>query len=372
MLRREPGDEAVDGERRQRPRLEEAHQEAHREVGGDRRAERARRAPGRGRRRPAWPKSSGSLSTAAAPMIGVASRNANRAASLLREADEEAAAHRRAGAREAGDQRERLGGADEERARASRPAARSARRRRRRSAARAGAAARRRRAAGRSASGRRPPTWADAKTLPQLVLRAASPRIPAGIVPTTSSQPSFASASSGVDAAVAQRAAEPLHDPHPVAPEEPEQHERRREVGRDEEGEEVLVVLVDVPAEQLRQDHAVPEARDREELGDALQEPRGRSPAGRRSARRGSRRAGRAASGRVRNQAKTRQASPTRNAAIPCFTWWWLEPAWWPGKKPGSDFAGSRPVDDRDRDQDDPGDDGERDEQAVVPHRRGA
>jgi hypothetical protein len=82
-----------------------------------------------------------------------------------------------------------------------------------------------------------------------------------------------------VDAAVAERAPDALDDPHPVVPEEAEQDERRREMGRNEEGEEVLVVLVDVPAEQAREDHAVPEARDREELGHALQSP-GRSPAG--------------------------------------------------------------------------------------------
>src|SRR5262249_49269062 len=130
-----------------------------------------------------------------------------------------------------------------------------------------------------------------------------------------------------------------LHDPHPVVPEEAEQHEGGREVGRDEEGEEVLVVLVDVPAEQAREDDAVPEARDREELGDALQEPQ--------DDRLGIRDQGREdqlALGRFcpeRNQAKTRQATPSRNAAIPCLTWWWFEPASCPGKNPGSDRAGS-------------------------------
>ena len=68
-------------------------------------------------------------------------------------------------------------------------------------------------------------------------------------MPTTSSQPSFASGSA--DLAVAERAADPLHDPHPVVPEEPEQHERGREVERDEEGQEVRLVLVDVPAEEV-------------------------------------------------------------------------------------------------------------------------
>src|SRR5262249_59833316 len=43
----------------------------------------------------------------------------------------------------------------------------------------------------------------------------------------------------------------------------------------------------------------------------------------------------------VLNQANTRQASPTRNDAIPCFVWWWFEPDLWPGKNDGSDFAGS-------------------------------
>jgi hypothetical protein len=26
---------------------------------------------------------------------------------------------------------------------------------------------------------------------------------------------------------------------------------------------------------------------------------------------------------------------------MPCFVWWWLEPAWWPGKNDGSELAGS-------------------------------
>jgi hypothetical protein len=40
----------------------------------------------------------------------------------------------------------------------------------------------------------------------------------------------------------------------------------------DQEGEEVGLVLVEIPAEQLREDDRVAEARDREELGDALDE----------------------------------------------------------------------------------------------------
>ena len=54
---------------------------------------------------------------------------------------------------------------------------------------------------------------------------------------------------------------------------------------------------------------------------------------------------------------------------MPCFTWWWSEPAWCPGKKLGQRLGRLDPVDDRDHDQDDPDDDGEDDEQAVVPHR---
>ena len=82
----------------------------------------------------------------------------------------------------------------------------------------------------------------------------------------------------GADLAVAERASDPFDDPHPVAPEEPEEHERRREMGRDEEAQEVLLVLVDVPAEEAREDDAVPEARDGEELRDALEQPEDRAP----------------------------------------------------------------------------------------------
>ena len=31
--------------------------------------------------------------------------------------------------------------------------------------------------------------------------------------------------------------------------------------------------------------------------------------------------------GPLLNQAKARHARPTRKAAMPCFTWWWLDPA---------------------------------------------
>src|SRR5205085_197484 len=74
------------------------------------------------------------------------------------------------------------------------------------------------------------------------------------------------------DLAVAEAAPEAAQDPDPVTPEEDEQDDRRGEVRRDEEGEEVGVVLVDVPAQDARQDDAVAEARDREELGHALEQ----------------------------------------------------------------------------------------------------
>ena len=76
------------------------------------------------------------MSSAAAPMIGVASRNAKRAASSLREADQQAARHRRAGAREAGDRARAPARRRRRSRRATRPRPRSARRRRPASGAR--------------------------------------------------------------------------------------------------------------------------------------------------------------------------------------------------------------------------------------------
>ena len=112
----------------------------------------------------------------------------------------------------------------------------------------------------------------------------------------------------------------------------------------------------------------MPEARDREQLGDALQQPQNdrlwvrdqvcedHVSAVERF-------------GPVWNQANAKQARPTRKAAMPCLTWWWLDPAWWPGKKLGSELRRLGPVDDRDHDQDDADDDGEDREQAIVRHR---
>src|ERR671935_2494912 len=49
--------------------------------------------------------------------------------------------------------------------------------------------------------------------------------------------------------------------------------------------------------------------------------------------------------GPVANQAKTKAPSATTSAAMPCFTWWCpyseLFAPTWPGKKDGSECAGS-------------------------------
>src|SRR5581483_7939542 len=126
----------------------------------------------------------------------------------------------------------------------------------------------------------------------------------------------------GRDLTIPERPAEAFADPPPVAPEEPEQDDCRREMRRDEEGEEVRILLVNVPTDELRKDDAMAEARDGKELGNALEkaEHRPLEVADRHYVVR-------ARFGPVLNQANARQASPTRNDAMPCFVWWWLDPA---------------------------------------------
>src|SRR5262245_13828259 len=128
----------------------------------------------------------------------------------------------------------------------------------------------------------------------------------------------------GCNPPVSEAAPHAAKDAHPVAPEEDKEHDRGREVRRDEEGDEVLVVLVDVPAEQAREDDAVAKARDRKQLGDALEQSQddrlevadrcccGDHAADCRAFR----------SPPDWNHAKTRSATPSRKAAIPCLTWW--------------------------------------------------
>src|SRR4051794_21995029 len=214
---------------------------------------------------------SGSLRTAAAPITGVASRNEKRAASSL---DSPA---RRPPAM-AAPEREKPGSSASACAvpmpaafltlssrtiRSSLNAAslRTGAWRRQRSAANSSSPLRNRNAA--AASG-------EAKTL-RSGCSSASPSSPAGTVPMTSSQPSHASASS-TPISRSRSATQAADDPHPVVPEEPEQHERRGQVGGDEEREEEVVGLVDVPAQQPWRDHAVPQAGHREQLGGALQQ----------------------------------------------------------------------------------------------------
>ena len=71
----------------------------------------------------------------------------------------------------------------------------------------------------------------------------------------------------------------------------------------------------------------MPEARDGEELRHALQQPEHRALEVADRMHEGAEATRCAVFGPVLNQAKTKHASPTRNAAMPCFTWWWLEPA---------------------------------------------
>src|SRR5919197_1308932 len=76
----------------------------------------------------------------------------------------------------------------------------------------------------------------------------------------------------GRDLPVAQAAPKAAEDAPPLRQEEEEEHQRSREVRGDQEGEEIRLLLVQVPAEQLREDDRVAEARDREQFGDALQQ----------------------------------------------------------------------------------------------------
>ena len=102
-----------------------------------------------------------------------------------------------------------------------------------------------------------------------------------------------------------------------------EQHERRRQMRGDEERDEERVVLVDVPAEQARQDHAVAEARDREELAEALQQPQqdGLGVGDQRERQREHAQASARVRGPLWNQASTNAPTPSSSAAMPCLTW---------------------------------------------------
>ncbi len=58
----------------------------------------------------------------------------------------------------------------------------------------------------------------------------------------------------------------------PVAPEIDEERRRGAEMEDDEEGQEARRLLIDLPAQEGREDDRVTEAADREKLGDALED----------------------------------------------------------------------------------------------------
>ncbi len=74
----------------------------------------------------------------------------------------------------------------------------------------------------------------------------------------------------GGEVPIPQRAPDAAEDALPVVEEEEKEDERGSAVGGDQEGKEIVVVLVDVPAEGPGEDDPVAEAGDREGLGDAL------------------------------------------------------------------------------------------------------
>ena len=166
--------------------------------------------------------------------------------------------------------------------------------------------------------------------------------MPAGIVPTTNSQPRRASVSSGLISRSRSERPSPRAIRFQSSRKMKQQHGRGGDVGGDQEGEEVVVVLVDVPAEQAGKDDAVAEARDRKRLGDPLQRAEDRPLEVRDGVHVALTLAGGGrAEGPVWNQAKTKQPTPRMRARMPCLTWWWLDPASCPGKKDGSEPAGS-------------------------------
>src|SRR5439155_6226635 len=143
---------------------------------------------------------------------------------LVREADDQAAAHRRAGAREAGDERDRLGGADEEGA-APADLARDPRvvvavGLRRPAAQQLGAVEQE--AVQDQEERRRARRGED---MPELVLEQKA-EDPGGDRPDDEQPAELRVDVVRSDLALAEAAAEAAHDPHPVAPEEPEQDDR--------------------------------------------------------------------------------------------------------------------------------------------------
>ena len=220
-------------------------------------------------------------------MIGVASRKAKRAASSFERPDQQAAAHRRARAREAGDEGDRLGGAHGHRLRASRCA-------RRCGVAVVLALGHARRAPPQPLGAEQHDPVQDQEERRragrrehrlQLVLQQQAQDARPGSWRRRSASPAGRRGSAARSRARRANATCRVRMRTQSRPEEPEQDDGRRQVRRHQEGDEVLVVLVDVPAEHARRDHALAQARDREQLGEALQQPEDRRPGRRRSVR---------------------------------------------------------------------------------------
>src|SRR5579862_205654 len=260
---------AVERERQQRVRLEVAHEESDREVRRHGRTERA---------------DEGGPADAVALRAGEVRELERRGGAddrrceqerepgrvLVREADEEAAAHGRAGTGEARDERDRLRRPDERRvAPADRPRdARVVVRVRDRSAAAEDLGTEQDEAVAREEDGC---VLRRAEERAELVLQRDSED--ARRNRADDEQPTELRVGvTGRDLPVAQRAPEALEDADPVAPEEAQEDERRRQMGGDEERQEVVRVLLDVPADELREDDAVTEAGDGEQLRHALKQ----------------------------------------------------------------------------------------------------
>ena len=170
---------------------------------------------------------------------------------------------------------------------------------------------------------------------------SSRPRIPAGIVPTTSSQPSFASASSGRSRGRGGSARCPARSaPSPRQKKKSSTSAVARCVAT-RKVEEVVVVLVDVPAEQPRQDRRCARGSRSERAPRPLQQPeddrlevrdqrctrlRLLGVAGRRP-------------GLEPGEGEAAEPHDQRGDAV--LDVMVVEPASWPGKNPGSDPAGS-------------------------------
>ena len=224
------------------------------------------------------------MSSAAAPMIGVASRNAKRAASSLSRPGEQPGAHRRARARHPGNQPRSPGRCRPPLAWRQLERGRGARRDRGTPASAFAGARRRSRSA---PSSMRPlrtqePRGArlgDANSCAQRLLGQQAETSDGDRARDQAASPAARRCrrrGSRVRAASAARRGRCASSPTRRT----RAARARLRRGRDEEREEVAVVLMDVPTQDARQDHAVAERGDGERLGDTLQQSEDRAPAG--------------------------------------------------------------------------------------------